>query len=109
VGVSGALVARVSRRDGRKRLRAWLDAKRAPEGSQAPANGARSGTKRLIGLSSEQTSEPVNHLEEHIPAAMRLERRPTRDDREEELSQLRTEDGRVLALVERVDPGSLVN
>jgi len=51
----------------------------------------------------------MNHLEEHIPAAMRLERRPTRDDREEELPQLRTADGHVLALVERVDPASLPN
>lgn len=46
---------------------------------------------------------------EHIPAALRLERRPTRDDREEELAQLRTADGHVLALVERVDPASLPN
>lgn len=44
---------------------------------------------------------------EHIPATLRLERRPTRDDREEELAQLRTADGRVLALVERVDPAAL--
>jgi hypothetical protein len=34
---------------------------------------------------------------EHIPASLRLARRPTRDDREEELPQLRTADGRVLA------------
>lgn len=46
---------------------------------------------------------------EHIPAGYALERRPTRDDREEELLQLRTEDGRVMALVERVDPASLPN
>lgn len=44
---------------------------------------------------------------DHIPAALRLERRPTRDDREEELPQLRTEDGRVMAIVERVDPALL--
>lgn len=54
-----------------------------------------------------QRSEPVNHLE--VPEKMTLERRPTRDDREEELPQLRTADGRVLALVERVDPASLLN
>jgi hypothetical protein len=46
---------------------------------------------------------------EQIPTAYRLERRPTRDDREEELPQLRTADGRVMALVERVDPSSLPN
>jgi hypothetical protein len=51
----------------------------------------------------------VNHLEEHIPERLTLARRPTRDDREEELQQLRTADGRVLALVERVDPASLAN
>jgi hypothetical protein len=46
---------------------------------------------------------------EHIPAALRLERRPTRDDREEEPMLLRTAEGRVMALVERVDPASLPN
>ena len=46
---------------------------------------------------------------DHIPAGYALERRHTRDDREEELPQLRTADGRVLALVERVDPASLPN
>lgn len=44
----------------------------------------------------------MNHLEEHIPAGLALTRRPTRDDREEELAQLRTADGRVWALVEKV-------
>lgn len=44
---------------------------------------------------------------EHIPAQMRLEKRPTRDDREEALPELRTADGRVMALVERVDPTTL--
>jgi hypothetical protein len=47
--------------------------------------------------------------EEHIPLGYQLARRHTRDDREEELAQLRTADGRVLALVERVDPSSLPN
>lgn len=46
---------------------------------------------------------------EHIPAGLALTRRHTRDDREEERQQLRTADGRVLALVERVDPDSLPN
>jgi hypothetical protein len=46
---------------------------------------------------------------EHIPDGYALARRHTRDDREEELAQLRTADGRVLALVERVDPASLPN
>lgn len=45
----------------------------------------------------------------HVPDRMTLERRPTRDDREEELPQLRTADGRVMAVVERVDPASLAN
>jgi hypothetical protein len=52
-------------------------------------------------------SIPMHPQPEHIPAAYRLERRPTRDDREEELPQLRTADGRVMAVVERVDPTSL--
>jgi hypothetical protein len=51
----------------------------------------------------------MNHLEEHVPTTLRLERRPTRDAREEELAQLRTADGRVMALVERVDPSALPN
>jgi len=51
----------------------------------------------------------MNHLEEHIPAGLALTRRPTRDDREEEPMLLRREDGRVMALVERVDPGRLVS
>ena len=51
----------------------------------------------------------MDHLAEHIPAGLALTRRPTRDDREEELAQLRTADGRVMALVERVDPSSLPN
>lgn len=54
-------------------------------------------------------SVPMPLQPEHIPTALRLERRPTRDDREEELTQLRTADGRVMALVERVDPTSLPN
>lgn len=54
-----------------------------------------------VGLSCHPRSEPVYHLEEHIPERLTLTRRPSRDDREEELPQLRTEDGRTLALVER--------
>lgn len=54
-------------------------------------------------------SIPMHPQPEHIPTALRLERKHTRDDREEELAQLRTADGRVLALVERVDPASLPN
>jgi hypothetical protein len=54
-------------------------------------------------------SIPMHPQPEHIPAGYALTRRPTRDDREEELAQLRTADGRVLALVERVDPASLPN
>lgn len=56
-----------------------------------------------------QEVEPVYHLEEHIPPTLTLERRPTRDDREEELAQLRTADGRVMAKIERMDPASLPN
>jgi hypothetical protein len=57
----------------------------------------------------DSVSQPMDHFADHIPAALRIERRHTRDDREEELAQLRTADGRVLALVERVDPASLPN
>ncbi len=39
-------------------------------------------------------------LQEQIPMAMRLIRRPTRDEREESYAELRTEDGRVVAKVE---------
>jgi hypothetical protein len=64
-----------------------------------------------VGLSCERVTQPVDHpmhpQPEHIPTAYTLARRPTRDDREEELPQLRTADGRVLAVVERVDPSSL--
>jgi hypothetical protein len=56
----------------------------------------------------DSVSQPMIH-EEHIPLGYQLARRHTRDDREEELAQLRTADGRVLALVERVDPASLPN
>lgn len=49
----------------------------------------------------------MNHLD--VPKDLRLERRPARDDREEQRMQLRTADGRVVALVERVDPASLPN
>lgn len=67
--------------------------------------------KRYAGRHSGAEVQPVamHPQPEHIPAALRLERRPTRDDREEELAQLRTADGHVLALVERVDPASLPN
>jgi hypothetical protein len=46
---------------------------------------------------------------DHIPERMTLTRRPTLDDREEEPMLLRTADGRVMALVERVDPSRLVH
>lgn len=68
---------------------------------------AKRAAKRHGGMTQEV--EPMYHLEEHIPEGHSLERRPTRDDREEELPQLRTADGRVMALVERVDPASLLN
>jgi hypothetical protein len=51
----------------------------------------------------------MEHLADHIPDGLAITRRPTRDDREEELAQLRTADGRVMALVERVDPSALPN
>jgi hypothetical protein len=67
----------------------------------------RYGGGSSVGLSYDPRSEPVNHLE--VPEKMRLERRPTRDEREEEPMLLRTADGRVMATVERVDPSSLPN
>lgn len=68
---------------------------------------AKRAARRHSGITQEV--EPVYHLEEHLPTTLRLERRPTRDDREEELPQLRTADGRVMAVVERVDPSALPN
>ena len=67
------------------------------------------GTVEIRDAECQREVEPVDHFADHIPAGCSLERRPTRDDREEELAQLRTEDGRVLAAVERVDPSSLPN
>ena len=63
----------------------------------------------MMEMSTHPMSEPVNPQPEHIPTALRLERRPSRDDREEELPQLRTADGHVLAVVERVDPSGMLN
>lgn len=51
----------------------------------------------------------MNHLEEHIPASLHLERPHTRDDREEERALLRTADGRVIAVVDRIEPSGMVN
>jgi hypothetical protein len=51
----------------------------------------------------------IMYQPEHIPERLTLTRRPSRDDREEELPQLRTEDGHVLAVVERVEPDGLLN
>lgn len=61
----------------------------------------------MMERSSHPMSQPVHPQPDHIPDGHRLERRPTRDDREEERMQLRSEDGRVVALVERVDPAGL--
>jgi hypothetical protein len=57
----------------------------------------------------QHVSIPMHPQPEHIPTGYELARRPTRDDREEERLELRTADGRVMALVERVDPASLPN
>ncbi len=46
-------------------------------------------------------------LEEQIPRGTRLLRRPTRDEREDDLPELRDEDGRVVALVEMIPVDSL--
>ena len=80
--------------------------RRAATGQQSVI---RHGGGSSVELSCRSKGEPVDHLAEHIPAGLALTRRPTRDDREEELAQLRTADGRVMALVERVDPSSLPN
>lgn len=100
MGLSGPLVARVRRRRRRRSLRRR---KRVKHALPAVKHGI------MIGRSSQQMSEPVSPQVEHIPASMRLERRPTRDDREDERMQLRTADGHVVALVERVDPANLLN
>ena len=81
--------------------------KRRPRATSCQQSAIRHGGGSSVGLSYDSVSQPMQP--EHIPTTLRLERRPTRDDREEELHQLRTEDGRILALVERVDPASLPN
>lgn len=83
--------------------------KRHQQAARGRQNVPAYGTGCVIALSYGRTSEPVNHLADHVPASYTLAKRPTRDDREEELPQLRTADGRVMALVERVDPAMLPN
>jgi hypothetical protein len=80
-------------------------------GGRKPVKHALPAVKRGIMMerSSHPMSQPVHPQPEHIPDGYALTRRPTRDDREEERAQLRTADGRVMALVERVDPSSLPN
>jgi hypothetical protein len=68
---------------------------------------ARDSARRHSGVEVQPVA--MHPQPEHIPDGYALTRRPTRDDREEELQQLRTADGRVMALVERVDPSSLPN
>ncbi len=46
-------------------------------------------------------------LREQIPYRLRLVRRPSRDSREDDLPELRDEDGRVLAIVEEIPVDSL--
>lgn len=45
-------------------------------------------------------------LQEQIPYRMKLIRRPSRDEREDDLVELRDEDGRTLALVEEIPADS---
>jgi hypothetical protein len=41
-------------------------------------------------------------IQEQIPKGTRLIRRPSRDEREDDLPELRTEDGRTIAVVEEI-------